>query len=87
MSKVANSNGFAVPADNSRTVIRESKEAVAETIENNLRKVIVVHEMVHLLERHHNDRFTELMSKYMPHWKLHREELNRSALGYEEWDY
>jgi len=48
---------------------------------------IVVHEMVHLLERHHNDRFTELMSKYMPQWKLHREELNRSALGHEEWGY
>ncbi|MFH2140174.1 MAG: SprT family zinc-dependent metalloprotease [Pseudomonadota bacterium] len=48
---------------------------------------IVVHEMVHLLERHHNDHFTELMSKYMPQWKLHREELNRSALGHEEWGY
>lgn len=48
---------------------------------------IVVHEMVHLLERHHNDRFTELMSKYMPQWKLHRAELNRSALGHEEWGY
>jgi len=48
---------------------------------------IVVHEMVHLLERHHNDRFTELMSKYMPQWRLHRDELNQSALGYEEWGY
>lgn len=27
---------------------------------------IVVHEMVHLLERHHNDRFMELMDQYMP---------------------
>ncbi len=48
---------------------------------------IIVHEMVHLLERHHNDRFTELISKFMPQWRLHREELNRSALGYEEWEY
>ncbi len=48
---------------------------------------IVVHEMVHLLQRHHNDHFTELISKYMPQWKLHREELNRSALGHEEWGY
>ena len=48
---------------------------------------IVVHEMVHLLERHHNDHFTELMSRFMPQWKLHREELNRSALGHEEWSY
>ena len=48
---------------------------------------IVVHEMVHLLERHHNDHFTELMSRFMPQWKLHREELNRSTLGHEEWSY
>ena len=48
---------------------------------------IVVHEMVHLLERHHNDHFTELMSRFMPQWKLHREELNRSVLGHEGWEY
>lgn len=48
---------------------------------------IIVHEMVHLLERHHNDHFAELMSKFMPQWRLHREELNRSALGHEEWSY
>lgn len=48
---------------------------------------IVVHEIVHLLERQHNDRFAELMSKSMPQWKLYREELNRSALGHEEWSY
>ena len=27
---------------------------------------IVVHEMVHLLERNHNDRFISLMNKLMP---------------------
>lgn len=48
---------------------------------------IIVHEMVHLLERHHNDHFAELMNKFMPQWRLHREELNRSALGHEEWGY
>ena len=48
---------------------------------------IIVHEMVHLLERNHNDYFAELMTKFMPQWRLHREELNRSALGHEEWSY
>jgi len=48
---------------------------------------IIVHEMVHLLERHHNDYFTELMNKFMPQWRLHREELNRSALVHEAWSY
>ncbi len=48
---------------------------------------IVVHEMIHLLERHHNDRFLALMNKYMPHWKLHRSELNHAPLGHVEWEY
>ncbi len=48
---------------------------------------IIVHEMVHLLERNHNDHFTELMNKFMPQWRLFREELNRSSLGHEDWSY
>ena len=48
---------------------------------------ILVHEMVHFLERHHNDRFKELMNRLMPRWRLHREELNRSPLGHESWKY
>jgi len=48
---------------------------------------VIVHELVHLLERLHSERFMELMDKFMPHWRLRREELNRSALGHETWDY
>jgi predicted metal-dependent hydrolase len=48
---------------------------------------IIVHELVHLLERHHNDQFQKLMDQFMPQWRLHREELNRAPLGYENWDY
>ncbi len=48
---------------------------------------IIVHELVHLLERHHNDRFRKLMDQFMPQWRLHQEELNRAPLGYENWDY
>ncbi|NOK58802.1 MAG: M48 family metallopeptidase [Chloroflexi bacterium AL-W] len=48
---------------------------------------ILVHEMVHLLERHHNERFQQLMSHFMPHWRLHREELNRAPLAHENWLY
>lgn len=48
---------------------------------------ILVHEMVHLLERHHNERFKELMDRLMPQWYLHREELNRSPLAHEDWNY
>jgi len=47
---------------------------------------IVVHEMAHLLERKHNDRFSALMDRFMPLWRNHREELNRAPLGHEEWE-
>lgn len=48
---------------------------------------ILVHEMVHFLERHHNDRFRELMDHLMPQWPLQREELNRAPLAHEDWSY
>jgi len=48
---------------------------------------VVVHELVHLLERHHNERFVAYMNKFMPLWKHYREELNRAPLGHEMWEY
>jgi len=48
---------------------------------------IVVHELVHLLERRHGDRFVALMDQYLPHWKEYRKLLNGEPLGHFEWDY
>lgn len=48
---------------------------------------IVVHELVHLLERHHNERFTALMDSFLPGWRSARDSLNRSPLGHERWNY
>lgn len=48
---------------------------------------IFVHETIHLLERHHNDRFRSLLDKVMPNWRLVRAELNRAPLAHESWDY
>jgi len=48
---------------------------------------IVMHEMIHLLERNHSERFFELMDKNMPNWKIRRDELNQSPLAYEDWVY
>lgn len=31
---------------------------------------ILVHELVHLHEKHHNDRFIQLMYKFMPKWRM-----------------
>lgn len=42
---------------------------------------IVVHELVHLLERTHNDRFVHLMDQHLPGWQLIRAELQEGVLG------
>ncbi|WP_439862213.1 M48 family metallopeptidase [Pseudomonas sp. MBLB4136] len=41
---------------------------------------ILVHELAHLHERHHNDRFTALLDLHLPQWRTLREELNSSVL-------
>lgn len=48
---------------------------------------IIVHEMVHLLERKHNEVFISYMDKLLPKWRFYKEELNRSPLRHENWSY
>jgi predicted metal-dependent hydrolase len=48
---------------------------------------VLVHELVHLHERHHNDQFLKWMDRLLPAWRLHRDELNRAPLAHEEWTY
>lgn len=46
---------------------------------------IAVHEMVHLLERGHGERFTKLMDAFLPDWRTRRDQLNGAPLAHEEW--
>ena len=48
---------------------------------------VLVHELVHLIERHHNERFHALMERHLPQWRLHRAELRRAPLAHEDWMY
>lgn len=48
---------------------------------------IVVHELAHLLERCHNDRFVALLDGFLSDWRQRRDELNSAPLGHEEWSY
>ena len=48
---------------------------------------IIVHELMHLLEKHHNDRFKSLMDRYLPDWRVRKERLNKLPLSHEEWEY
>ena len=43
---------------------------------------IIVHEMVHLLERKHSERFVACMNKFLPNWKSYKENLNRLPTAY-----
>ena len=47
----------------------------------------MVHELVHLIECHHNDHFRGLMDRLMPQWRLSRDELNRAPLAHADWRY
>jgi len=48
---------------------------------------IIVHELVHLLERRHNENFLRLMEQFMPQWRKYKEELNRLPASYAQWEY
>jgi predicted metal-dependent hydrolase len=48
---------------------------------------VVVHELIHLIEKKHNDRFVQLLTKHLPKWKSQKQELNRFILSHEEWKY
>ncbi len=48
---------------------------------------VVVHELVHLLEGHHNDRFKKYMDEFMPRWRMYKEQLNRFPISHGEWKY
>lgn len=48
---------------------------------------VVVHELLHLIEKKHNDKFVVLMTKYLPKWKGIKGELNSLILSFEEWKY
>lgn len=46
---------------------------------------VVVHEMLHLLEPTHNDRFVALLTRHWPQWQESRKELNALPLGTGTW--
>lgn len=48
---------------------------------------IIVHEMIHLLERHHNDRFQYYIDTYLPNWKQLKAELNKLPVSHADWNY
>jgi predicted metal-dependent hydrolase len=48
---------------------------------------IVVHEMVHLRTRRHDDHFMRLLDGYLPSWRHVRQILNAEPLSHARWAY
>lgn len=48
---------------------------------------VLVHEMVHFLERTHNNQFISLMDRFMPQWRHLRQALNCAPLSHMTWGY
>ena len=48
---------------------------------------VLVHELAHLIERKHNDKFRSIIELVMPDWRQHRDELNVFISGDEDWQY
>jgi predicted metal-dependent hydrolase len=43
---------------------------------------VILHELVHLVEKHHNNAFISLMDKYMPYWRETKRALNDQILDF-----
>ena len=48
---------------------------------------VVLHELIHLIERRHDERFRQYMDRFMPQWRQYRDELNRAPLAHADWRY
>jgi len=48
---------------------------------------IIVHELIHLIERTHNQTFINHINNFMPKWRFHRDELNRLPFSHTDWKY
>jgi len=48
---------------------------------------IVVHELLHLIERNHNKQFMKLLDSHLPQWELYRDQLNQFPISHPEWSY
>ena len=48
---------------------------------------VIAHEMIHLLERRHNERFLYCIDNVLPNWRQLKSELNKLPVGHVDWDY
>ena len=74
--------GSCTPASRSIRINLELAKKPPECLE-----YIVVHELVHLLESSHNSRFIARMDRFLPKWRMYRDELNNLPVRHEHWSF
>ncbi len=47
---------------------------------------VLVHELIHLIEKKHNDNFIFLLDKHIPNWRSEKEKINEFILSHEKWN-
>jgi predicted metal-dependent hydrolase len=45
---------------------------------------VILHELLHLVEKNHNEHFVSLMDAYMPYWREVKRKLNGQILDFME---
>lgn len=50
-----------------------------------LLEYIFVHEMVHFLEKKHNQRFYSFMDTFLPEWRAYQEQFSELVFGFFQW--
>ncbi len=48
---------------------------------------VVVHELLHLIERRHNERFKSLLDQYLPKWRQYKNQLDKHIILADFYDY
>jgi predicted metal-dependent hydrolase len=47
---------------------------------------VILHELLHFRERHHNDAFIARLDRLLPTWRVAKQELNAHPLAPETWN-
>ena len=48
---------------------------------------VVLHEIIHLVEPKHNDNFIKHLDKFLPKWRIYKQELAKGMLPHTTWDH
>jgi predicted metal-dependent hydrolase len=64
--------------------IRSNTELVKKP--KDLLEYVVVHEMIHLIEPSHSERFVAILGQHYANWREARAELNELPLAAETWE-